>query len=556
MEENEQLFFNMSDSTKIKTFLQIPKALFVNPLYKKLPLSCKLAYSIYLQRYSITKYSDEIGPYIIFSDKEVSQLIDTTEKHIAQIRRKLQSVGLISYKRSVSFNKIYVYSYNKENAVDKVFYHEDDIESWRFYRYPSDFFESKYDNLPIEAKMIYAIYFDTMCLSKANYFTDNMERIYFQESYIEQELKSNFSNNTLKKYRNYLKACNLLYEYQPFGQKMRYYLIKLDMYEDNVFIYEQLEDVDKSIFIQNKMNYIKENYIDLEKGHDIQFIKKGIKSLKLTREAVTELIYERTGKMISVSGLKKYLNETRKMPEDIYNFLCDYIEKNTGQEESTKFVDKTPIYKNGPTVSQNKGVQVSQIKDIQDKKYEDISFEDKVNKESQISFDGFISNQPYISNTTDNINNTDIKYTLIKECKNQIESINELIKEDKELLIDVFDYIAVQDFIQTKKTVYRDEDMHSLLQFYINNAKNISISLLNRLYSGQKTFYSPENVIKYFITMLINDYELQQQNPVWFQSGGIFDIDEYRSRIRERYPQQEPEMEFSESSKHFKWWED
>lgn len=46
------------------------------------------------------------------------------------------------------------------------------------------------------------------------------------------------------------------------------------MYEDNVFIYEQLEDVDKSIFIQNKMNYIKENYIDLEKGHDIQFIKK------------------------------------------------------------------------------------------------------------------------------------------------------------------------------------------------------------------------------------------------------------------------------------------
>ena len=102
--------------------------------------------------------------------------------------------------------------------------------------------------LPIEAKMIYAIYFDTMCLSKANYFTDNMERIYFQESYIEQELKSNFSNNTLKKYRNYLKACNLLYEYQPFGQKMRYYLIKLDMYEDNVFIYEQLEDVDKSIF--------------------------------------------------------------------------------------------------------------------------------------------------------------------------------------------------------------------------------------------------------------------------------------------------------------------
>lgn len=43
---------------------------------------------------------------------------------------------------------------------------------------------------------------------------------------------------------------------------------------------------------------------------------------------------------------------------------------------------------------------------------------------------------------------------------------------------------------------------------------------------------------------------------LWFQSGGIFDIDEYRSRIRERYPQQEPEMKFSESSKHFKWWED
>lgn len=554
IKESEQLFFNISDSTKIKTFLQIPKELFVNPIYKKLSLSCKLTYSIYLQRYSITTYKDEIGPYIIFSDKEVSQLIDCSVENVGNIRRKLQIAGLISFKRSVSYNKIYVYSYAKQNPEDKIFYYESDIEMWKFYRYPTEFFESKYDNLPLEAKFIYSIYFDTMCLSKANYFTDNKERIYFQESYIDQELKSNFSKNTLAKYRNYLKACNLLYEYQPFGQKIRFYLIKLDMYEDNVFIYEHLSDVDKSIFIQNKMNLIKENFIEVKQINDIQFIKRGIKTLKLTREAVTELIYEKTGKMLSVSGLKKYLNETRTMPDDIYNFLYDYIERNTPKVLQQKGPTVSQILQE--QVSQKNNMQVSQIFGEEKVKNKESNMHNNTNTISQISLDEYLNDDLSINHTTNNKENN-IKYTLLKECKNKINMIDILISEDKDFLNDTMEYLSSQEFIQTKKTVYEENDIIKLMQYFINDTKNIVIPLLNRLYGGGQTFYTAESVMKYFITMLINDYEVQQTNPGWFQSGNTFALDEYRSRIKERYPQMGKNFDsIPEDTKNFKWWED
>lgn len=539
----EQLFFNIEDSTKIKTFIQIPKALFVNPIFKKLPLSCKLAYSIYLQRYSITTYKDEIGPYIIFPDKEVGQLIDVSEEYVRKIRKKLEQAGLISYKKSVSYNKIYVYSYAKENLEDKVFYYESDIDNLKFYRYPTEFFEDKYDNLPIEAKFIYSIYYDTMCLSKANYFTDNKERIYFQESAVDQELKSNFSDKTLKKYREYLKACNLLYEHKPFGQSIRYYLIKLNMFEDNVFVYQHLPDSEKPVFVQSKMSAIKKKYIDIAEGLDIAFIKKGIKSLKLTRENVTQLIYEHTGNMISTSGLKKYLNETRKMPDEIYSFLCSYIKENTD-------------IKSGPTIPEIEPVHISNKDTVHNGNKNMFVSEEKDELLSEIISEGIGKNFGYINNTITDMNKTDIKDTLLKECFNKINSINELIKEDKEFLKDVFVYISSQNFIETKKKIYQVDDLEKLMQYFIQNSKNISISLLNRLYSGSHNFYTPESVIRYFVTMLINDYEVQQTTPGWFQNGTLFSVDEYRSRVKERYPQREDIFETVPFTSNYNWWDE
>ena len=137
--------------------------------------------------------------------------------------------------------------------------------------------------------------------------------------------------------------------------------------------------------------------------------------------------------------------------------------------------------------------------------------------------------------------------------------IHELIPEDNVFLIDTMTYLAEQPFVQRKDTVYEENDIIRVMQYFINSVRDTSIALLNRLYNGNANFYTRESAYKYFITMLINDFELQQTNPSWLQKN-TFAVDEYRSRTRERYAHLSDEKpkshDWSEDIKNYNWWDD
>lgn len=86
--ENDK-YFTGSDNLKIDSFIQIPKVLFKNPKYNKLTLTSRLIYSLYLNRYNNTKYKDEIGPYIIFGDKELEEFLAITKSTCIRSKKQI-----------------------------------------------------------------------------------------------------------------------------------------------------------------------------------------------------------------------------------------------------------------------------------------------------------------------------------------------------------------------------------------------------------------------------------------------------------------------------------
>ena len=95
-------------------FYQVPKTLFKNPKYKKLSLGPKLMYSMLRDRLDISiknNWKDEKGYiYLIFSLKELIQLLTIDEKTVIKYKKELVKYALIVDKRvgQGSPNRIYV----------------------------------------------------------------------------------------------------------------------------------------------------------------------------------------------------------------------------------------------------------------------------------------------------------------------------------------------------------------------------------------------------------------------------------------------------------------
>lgn len=496
-EKQKSEFFSVEDSTKIKSFLQIPKELFVNDKYKNLSLVCKLAYSIYLNRYTTTKYRDDKGPYIIFGDTEISKLLDTPPQYVATIRRKLKEAKLLDYRRGVSYNKIYLYSYTTQSAEeDNIFFYENTLDTWKFYRFPNDFFEDKFVNLPLKAKFIYTMYFDAMCASQANYFVDNKERIYFQDSIYDQELKSNLTTTTIRKYRDYLKACNLLFEYAVVTQKTRYYLLRLEMYEDNVFKFENMSVQEKKEYIKMKNDTLK-NKLIVEKDKnvkDIEFIKVSLKKLKLKHKDVIELIYSNLEKELSVQGLRKYLNRSRNMPDDVYDFLLTYCQERTGETPDS-------IEVNEPEKKEDKFILI--MNNL-------IAF----NKQSNILVD---IDKEFINSSLSTLRQSR-RFTITNKNK----------KYEESELINIMSHLGIHDF------------------------EYLCIDILNKITESNYQFKTPGAQINCFLTFMINELDNSNSTPSWFKENtNIFAIDIYKSRNNIHSG-----ITFSDDVKDYKWWEE
>lgn len=432
-------FYSTDDSTKIRNFVLLPKKLFTaDSPYRNIPIRAKLAYAFYLRRFRATEYRDRDGPYIIYSDYDIAKSIDTNERYAGKIRRKLIDVGLISAEKTTRGNKIRVYSCTGSGENGGIFFTEHDLESWRFYRFPVKLLDQKYSLLDINVRVYYAMLFDMMCLSQANYFTDSRKRVYFQVSLDEQAARFDISKNSLTKYKNILQACGLLNEYRPFSQKTRYYLMKLDAYEDNADMFYNMTAHDKKAFIRSIGEKFKREYIDpyegTEKKTEKQMsdaVKEGIKSMGISYSEAVERYQRDTGNSLSLSSLKKYLNGSRKMPECVSEYFAARTQqlprKGTCNIESVQQFPK-------------KGTS---------------DFPEREDGESHIGYELYHRNDTPIrytdeSNTEYSYNNED-KLNKGKEMTEDpfslfIEKINQfsiLTEEDKLLLSDTVDRIRV-----------------------------------------------------------------------------------------------------------------
>lgn len=499
-------FFVLGSSSHVDSFIQIPKALFSDGRFTKLPIRCKVAYSIYLSRYAATTYKDNEGPYIIFSDKEMAQMIDTTAAYVKTVRRKLRDVGLIGYRRSVSYNRIYLYSYSKREGGDNAFFYENTLDTWRFYRFPRKLLEEKFINLDLNSKFIYSMYFDMMCLSQTNFFSDSHERIYFQQSADEQVIRSGFSKPTLKKSRDMLKACHLLNEYRPFGQPIRYYLMKLDQFEDNVFAFENMTAEEKAAYIKSRDHEFAEFISTRPETPDY---RKLLKEKKITVAGAADIYMSQTGKSLSVGGLRKYLNGTRRMPEDVRNVLNGIISgdpaicKKSAEENENK---KT-------TYIQEKGPSFSRKKDM----------------ENVANVTGITYNNKLEQN-----NNTDINKTETKKNKN-----NNKIRENLYLVAKKSGFKFTDKDLEFIKSVspYIDTD-------FSENSVTATIIALNSM--STRFFNSPNAQINYFVKVYKDRIK---NNYSWYRTSAENEKEIYMSR---NYP--DVHTEIPDEIKNYKWW--
>ena len=110
-------------------FYQIPKELFLNPLYSNLSSDSKLLYGLLLDRLSVSmknKWIDKYGNiYLIYSRKEAQKMLKLSDKPVTKAFKQLQEVKLIYEIRS-GFRKnniIYVGKINHtsiENTMTRI----------------------------------------------------------------------------------------------------------------------------------------------------------------------------------------------------------------------------------------------------------------------------------------------------------------------------------------------------------------------------------------------------------------------------------------------------
>ena len=85
-------------------FYQIPKELFLNPLYSNLSSDRKLLYGLLLDRLSVSmknKWIDKYGNiYLIYSRKEAQKMLKLSDKPVTKAFKQLQEVKLIYEIRS------------------------------------------------------------------------------------------------------------------------------------------------------------------------------------------------------------------------------------------------------------------------------------------------------------------------------------------------------------------------------------------------------------------------------------------------------------------------
>lgn len=527
---NNKQYFIQNDKLKIDSFLQIPKLLFKIPKYKKLSLTGRIMYSLYLNRYNDTKYRDSEGPYIIFGDAELQEFLGISRATCIRNKKELVNLNLIKIKKTTGYNKIYLMNYR--NPDNNEFYTEEDLDSYAFYRFPRVFFDEQFDELTLNAKFLYTYYFDWMCLSQMNYIIDDYDRIYFRESNKDQEANLLLNNTTIIAAKKMLQASDLLIEYRNFGKEKNYYLLKLDNYnQDQLIRYNLLDKKEQSNFLKN-IQSLNSSVITTPK----QSIKKLRRANNIKVKEIIEMLAN-YGFSVSPRTYNRYEDGTRKFPKEIYNLVLDYL-----QQDSLSADDVSKFIKNEKKTT---NIEICNMKNIK-RDHINLNLQhDKLQIDTQrLEFDS-------INDKNDTNYNHDTQHTLIEES-NTVEKlsdtniintkrqtnnnytdtkINSLIKDNEKMnriinsiLLSIenmhnktnrqmiqtclkrlssfktytikkvtYDYTSITNMLSILLT-YRDEELIEYFDLLITRIKN----------SGYK-FKSPDNIINCFLTFMLND---------------------------------------------------
>lgn len=554
-------YYTYHDDLKMNAFLSIPKILFSDERYKNLNVTSKLIYSLFLNRYISTTYKDDTGPYVIFSDKELVEKLGIGRTTCVRARNELRECQLISFTKSVSYNKIYLYSYLQDPLDITHFFTEEDLQGYKFYKFPIEFFDEKYKNLPLTAKLVYTVYLDTLCLSQVNYFVDSSERIYFQESREIQIKKLNFTKPTIKEARNLLQVCGLLLEYKKFAEDIRYYLLKLTHFTDRIEEYKSLTKEEQKQYIKKITDEDKQELIINPKKVGYKLREKRLNT-SLTQLQVVQYLEQFYGIKISRSTYNKYELGRIHVAKDIYDKVIDILdnhknEKTVPIKENNDTID-VPLLEEIETTDFHKEKEMKHDSLLLEKddtiKSKDMtqSIEKKVNNQKK-------KNETYITYTEDiNTESINTKNNLLIKLINQINNsinISIYLQEKDKAFIE-----ACFDKLRTFKKFYMSKDEHMIEEDeLINYLETISnpvilekncIFILEKINTSHYIFKTPENQINCFLTFLFNELKQTKEKPSWFtgQSELITQM-KVQSALS-------PKIEVDEAIKNYKWWEE
>lgn len=557
----ENKYFLHQDKLSIDSFLLIPKMLYKYPKYKTLNSVSRLIYSLYLSRYTNTKYHDETGPYIIYSDKELMEKLGISRATCSRSKKELSEAGLIILKKTTGYNKIYIMNYRAPDKSE--FYSESDLDSYSFYRFPSVFFEGVFDELSMNAKILYTYYFDWMCLSQMNYIVDDYDRIYFRENRQDQEANILMNKSVILEAKKQLIAADLLIEYQEFSKAKSFYLLKLANYNQKQLVkYNNLPKENRKQFLQDLS--VQTKAVVTTPSVNLREIRK---SLSLSVDFVVSYLTEK-GHSISSHTYNRYERGSRKIPKEILTDVSDLFEKARKDHSCPNMKQannaKRPVLSNNDTCMTANDTSRSPVMTHMETKNSTYSKPERCQTDIQICSIMESGKDTNISNTENNtkeIYTDDIYIDLnIEEgIQQKDKNINQSKSIDKIFyILNSNKYSVILSSLEELKkmkyfTVNKRRMSYQTLNDYMNIFMNYSDeqikeyfeNLIKRMKGQGYVFKTRRDVISCCLTFLFNDLV-----------KGKEEIEKYITLYQEEWLDEwlRPDKEHYVSN--FNWWED
>ena len=142
-------------------FIKCPRALFSDKKFDDLSIESKILFAVLLDRKELSKKYNMIDnnnqPYIIFSISSIQNLFNCCKNKAIKLLSELQLFGLI-HKES-----------RRAGLADLIFVSDEFGDKYSFVKLPRGlFFNTAFETVPVEAKLLYAFMLDRKKLSEKN----------------------------------------------------------------------------------------------------------------------------------------------------------------------------------------------------------------------------------------------------------------------------------------------------------------------------------------------------------------------------------------------------